>query len=125
MSKKIDDLLLEKLGEYGLGIGDITIKKIASKLKKDFCIEKVKSDDDSIVVFRDDLEKTGKILEENKKENYYLISVGGGLLNLNPAICIVKLDKGIVNIIGYAKEGLIKQNTAKKAVDRISKVLTS
>ena len=123
MSKKIDDLLLEKIGEYGLGIGDVTIKKVAMKLKKEFYIKKVESDCDTIVTIRDDLEKIGKILEENKKENYYLLSVGGGLLNLNPAICIVKLDKGIMNIIGYAKEGLIKQNTAKKAVDRIAKLL--
>lgn len=123
MSKKIDDLLLEKIGEYGLGIGDVTIKKVAMKLKKEFYIKKVESDYDTIVTIRDDLEKIGKILEENKKENYYLLSVGGGLLNLNPAICIVKLDKGIMNIIGYAKEGLIKQNTAKKAVDRIAKLL--
>lgn len=123
MSKKIDDLLLEKIGEYGLGIGDVTIKKVATKLKKEFYIKKVESDYDTIVTIRDDLEKIGKILEENKKENYYLVSVGGGLLNLNPAICIVKLDKGIMNIIGYAKEGLINQSTAKKAVDRIAKLL--
>lgn len=123
MSKKIDDLLLEKIGEYGLDIGDVAIKKVATKLKKEFYIKKVESDYDTIVTIRDDLEKIGKILEENKKENYYLLSAGGGLLNLNPAICIVKLDKGIMNIIGYAKEGLINQSTAKKTVDRIAKLL--
>lgn len=123
MSKKIDDLLLEKTGEYGLGVGDVTIKKVATKLKKEFYIEKVKCDEGSIVAVRDNLEKIGKILEENLKEHYYLLSVGGGLFNLNPAICIVKLDKGTMYVIGYAKEGLIKQNTAKKAVDRIIKEL--
>lgn len=125
MDKKIDDLLLEKIGKYGLGIGDAAIKKIALKLKKDYCTEKVESNNDSIIAFRDELEKTGKILEENLKENYYLVSVGGGLLNLNPAICIVKLDEGMVHIIGYAKEGLIKQNTAKNAVNKIAKLLNN
>lgn len=119
MSKKIDDLLLEKLSKYGMGIGDITIKKAATKLKKEFHVVKIKIDKGSIVTIRDDLEKVGKILEENKKDNYYLLSVGGGAFNLNPVICIVKIDKDITNVIGYAKEGLIKQNSARKAIARI------
>ncbi|MGI8869763.1 MAG: hypothetical protein ACR2F6_13155 [Mycobacteriales bacterium] len=46
--------------------------------------------------------------------------VGSGALNLNPAVLVVFLRAGAptLHVRGYAKQGLLKQRTARKAVDR-------
>ena len=52
---------------------------------------------------------------------------GSGNLNLNPTIVslvIVPLDRGCkVLVRGIAKEGLVKQDSARKAVERVSAIL--
>lgn len=115
---KVDDLLVEKLGENGFAA-----KKVAKRLKKEFYSVEFTNENITLKKAHDKIVKIGKIVEENDEEGFYLITVGSGFLNMNPAIVIVKLTDKKIKIVGYAKEGLIKQNTAKKAVDRIAKLL--
>jgi hypothetical protein len=54
--------------------------------------------------------------------------VGSGYLNLNPTFIQVRVsatssDCSSLTIKGFAREGLIKQKSARTAVDRISKLL--
>ena len=53
----------------------------------------------------------------------FSVITGGGRLNLNPcivAITILESNTGVsVNVRAVAKEGLIKQQTAQKIVERV------
>ena len=53
----------------------------------------------------------------------FSVITGGGRLNLNPcivAITIVESNAGVsVNIRAVAKEGLVKQQTAQKVLDKV------
>lgn len=54
----------------------------------------------------------------------YVLSVAAGYVNMNNAIVAIQIEDNKLYMIGYAREGIIHQNTAKKAiakiVDRIS-----
>jgi len=66
-----------------------------------------------------------KAVKDLKQEQYHIVSgvIGSGYMNLNPAVIIVVIfeengqTKAIIKAV--AKEGLIKQQTAQKAVNKI------
>lgn len=65
----------------------------------------------------------GNIIEENEVENCIVLSIREGALKLNTAFVALKIDREKIYMIGYAKEGLIKQNTCKKAFRVIKEAL--
>lgn len=64
----------------------------------------------------------GTILEEYENDRTYIISVR---VNYNHATVAVQLKSGKLTLVAYAKEGLLKQNTAQKAIDIIKKALAT
>jgi hypothetical protein len=68
---------------------------------------------------RDSLIGLGTILDEDFEINTYVISVPAGLLNMNSAVVALQLDGNDLCMLGYAKEGIIKQHTVKKAIDKV------
>ena len=46
-----------------------------------------------------------------------------GTANMNPSIVVACVDGDTITVMAYAKEGLIKQKTAKKAIERFEKML--
>ncbi len=73
------------------------------------------------------LTKLGKLqTEEDVKAPYPLLKavIGSGFLNMNPAVVYLEILEAdstscVVTITAAAKEGLIKQHTAAKAVQRV------
>ena len=73
------------------------------------------------------LTKLGKLQTEMDSERPYPMLkavVGSGFLNMNPAIVYLEILEGDskgceLTITAAAKEGLIKQHTASKAVERV------
>ena len=61
-----------------------------------------------------------KIIEELPEENIYIVSVK---ILFNPATAAIEVKDGQINIVAAAREGLIKQHTAKKAVDKIKSAI--
>ena len=61
----------------------------------------------------------GEIRSENPDTQEYVAIVHAGVANLNPALVVAKAITDRVYLAAYAKEGLIKQHTARKALDRI------
>jgi len=59
-------------------------------------------------------------------ETHFRGVVGAGFGNLNPAyvLAVVAPAKGGIGVAAYAKEGLIKQHTARKAVVKVAKAIT-
>jgi len=47
--------------------------------------------------------------------------IRGGFLSMNPALVICSICEGQLWISTYAKEGLIKQHTAEKLLERLRK----
>lgn len=64
----------------------------------------------------------GTILEENEKDRIYLISLR---VNYNHATIAAQLKGGKLYLVAYAKEGLIKQNTAQKAIEKVKRAVGS
>jgi len=75
--------------------------------------------------------KLGRVQPVEFKSKVPIISglIGSGFMNMNPCVINVELigaeaEQTLVRISGAAKEGLIKQNTAAKAVNKVTLGLT-
>ena len=76
--------------------------------------------DMSFVKLRDSLIGMGQILEEDFEKQVYVIAIRSVTANMNTAVVAIQLmDDNTVSFLGYAKEGLIKQHTAEKAILKI------
>lgn len=109
MGEYID--IIEKLNEY------IQVKE------KDIVEKKLSVEDRTFIQVRDRLLGMGKILEEDFEKKVYIIAVMAGVANMNTAFVGVQLKNNELILVGYAKEGLIKQHTAEKAIAKLEEVL--
>jgi len=50
-------------------------------------------------------------------------TVGSGFFNMNPTLLFAIVDGQAVHLVAYAKEGLLQQHSAQKAVEAFAKVL--
>ena len=119
--KEINDVLLEAVSKFGKLIGLSSVKLTAKQLKtcsarKDFN-SKAK---DPFFDAKNALISSGKVLEDEKEKTGIVYA---GAANLNPAVVSVKVEGSRVYIQAYAKEGLIKQKTAEKAVETVIREL--
>ena len=72
---------------------------------------------------RDSLLGQGKILEEDFGKKIYVISIMAGAADMNEAVVAMRLSGDSLDFAGYAREGLIKQHTAEKAIEKICSVI--
>ena len=107
MNKKI---LTEKLSEF-------------IQIKEDLVETEEIEADVSVLKIRDTLLRMGNLLKENLEEEYYIGTIRAGIRNKNTAYIIIKKDKKILDVCCYAREGLIKQHTARKAIDKFEREL--
>ena len=70
---------------------------------------------------RDIFSETGIILKEDLDKSIYIDSIKAGIFDANEAIVIALIDQHKCSIVAYAKEGLIKQSTSKRAIEKIKK----
>lgn len=103
--------IVEKLNEY------ISVKDNGLVEKK------LSVGEMTFIQLRDRLLGNGKIIEEDFDKQIYVISVLAGAANMNTAVIGVKLVNQELHFAAYAKEGLIKQHTAEKAIEKLLKVL--
>lgn len=80
--------------------------------------------DVGMLKIRDTLLRVGTILKENLEEEYYIGIITAGIGNKNHAYIIIKKNKNIFDICCYAREGLIKQHTARKAINKFERELS-
>ena len=63
------------------------------------------------------IQKKGKILENTDK---YIAGITyAGYADVNPCVLSINIEQNKLNITAYAKEGLIKQNTANKGIEKL------
>ncbi len=118
--KEIKQKLLEKLIEYGRIESKLSTQQ-KEKEKDHFACENIAVKNYNILKVRDSIIGLGTILEENIDEQFYITTIRIGLIGAYEAVAIVCLDKDVISIAAYAKEGLISQNNAQKAIDKIKK----
>ena len=56
-------------------------------------------------------------------DNICVVEIPSGCMNLTSAVFVLKLEDDNLYIVGYAKEGLIKQNVYDKALSKIKAIL--
>ena len=76
----------------------------------------------SFVQLRDHLIGIGRILDEDFEKQIYTLNVMSGVANKNIATVAIKLCGEKIEFAGYAKEGLINQHTAERAVKVIQRI---
>ena len=80
----------------------------------------------SLTQIRDKIIGSGTILEEDFQNQIYVMAIMSGMGDMNEAIVVIQLceqNEQTLKIMAYAREGLIKQNTAKKAINKLLKIL--
>jgi len=82
-----------------------------------------KEGDDVFLSARNALIESGKVLEEDRDNGLLEGLVFSGIGNMNPAVLVISVEKDIIYISAYAKEGLIKQHTAEKAIKKYLKAI--
>lgn len=72
-----------------------------------------------VLKLRDCLMSCGRILEEDLDRKVYVAEVKAGWHNLACAFVVVAIGDDKLQLWGYAKEGLLKQNIADGALNKI------
>jgi len=125
--------LLSAIG--GAAGGRLGASWAASKLPTDEVHDKIvlqKNLTTSMTTVVQALSSMGTIIDASQYTDYPVVSAccGSGFANMNPAVlCVefVQSDNAETDlyISGYAKEGLIKQKTAIKAIEKLKSILKS
>ncbi len=101
---------------------EILVKKMKNYIPvKDNGLEERTADvaDMTFINLRDSLIGLGTILDEDFSLNSYIAEVPAGIAGKNRAIVAIQLKGNKLYLLGYAKEGLINQHTAAKALDKV------
>ncbi len=118
-NKYIDDLLVEAIGRYSLFGNDKSTKYVFKKLPTMGYTHSMPFDcDNGFAICISVLDSYGEILDINVENQAILGMVGSGCANMNPAIIVIQIENKMMYIASAAKEGLIKQKTAEKAVKK-------
>ena len=78
---------------------------------------------DAFLNARNALMESGLVTEENRDAGIVEGIVYAGVANMNPAVVVICVEDSTIRICAYAKEGLIKQHTAEKAIEKYIRVL--
>lgn len=78
--------------------------------------KKISIDNVSLAGIRAALMSVGKIIEENTDEGYYIAIVSPGS---HKAVILATVSDTNLELMAYAKEGIIKRNTAERAIKQI------
>lgn len=103
-------------------------KALVNKMKEYMTFKEKEVEEKSIgiknmtfVNLRDCLIGLGTILDEDFDLKSYVVSIPSGFADMNNAIVAIQLQEKELYMLGYAPEGIIKQHTVKKAMDKIEK----
>ena len=117
--KQMDQFLIKAVKKFEPGVNE----KMLEKVSKQSEYAELQIDGISFLAVRDKLILLGKVLEENEKKKLYTGCINAGVGNSNPCILVVYVNENQVVIDAFAREGLINQHTAKKAVKKLKESL--
>ena len=118
-------MLIEALQEYGEDYGYVITDKSVKKLMDAIAFEDFHVEDCTPKLLEEALMSLGKVLDQSDDESEYVAAIGAGVANMNAAFVAIVLAEDTIYIMAAAREGLIKQGTAKKSIERIKMALTN
>lgn len=110
---KLDLVIKEYSGSLGIKIDDMNSKDAAEIMFPENI--------NALNAIRDIFDEFGIILKEDLDKRIYIAVIKVGMFDANEAIVIALIDQHKCSIVAYAKEGLIKQSTSKRAIKKIKK----
>ena len=119
MTDRIDisQVLLQAMGQYGELV--LAGSDEASLLKKGSVTESIKCGEISFQKLKEAGLKLGDLLEADSKKGIITVVVPVGAMRASRALLVASLGKGSVDVAAFFKEGLIKQNGAKQAIESL------
>lgn len=120
IKEALNEELEKALRQYGADYGFVITDKSIKKLIGSEAFETMPTGGNGGKFLAEALMKSGKVLEQSDDECSYIAVVGAGVANMNYAFMALRLEEGHISIAAVAKEGLIKQGTAKKAIERVA-----
>lgn len=113
--EKINELLSEIISQYAGKLGASAAKSVAKKLPF-FSAETALSIPDAYKKCVAAANICGELLDADTENQMLIVLIQSGFGNMNPALLAAKVWENTVFIKAIAKEGLIKQHTAEKAL---------
>lgn len=118
MEEKINELLAAVISGYGPQFGRKFVKKLAKELEISTVEAQLESGSgDSYALLKKAFADCGTILKELPSEGIIGGVILSGVAKMNPAFLALQLKEGQVYLKAWAKEGLIKQHTAERAIE--------
>lgn len=121
--KEVAQKLEEALRRYGADYGFVVTDKSVRKLIDGSAYATVEDEGLYAEEACRGIQEVGKVIEQSDDGMECVAVVGAGVANMNIALVVTKMGKDKVEFAATANEGLIKQNTAKHAIDRVEKRL--
>lgn len=101
-----------------------SLSKVSSNLKAEIEFDIFHVEGLSYGLLRDALTRIGEVVEDREAKSEIIARVGAGFADLNIALLVISITGEFISVASYAKEGLIKQHTAKKAINNLKNSLT-
>lgn len=119
--EQVNQLLAEIVSMYAPAPGKRGAKWVVSKLPMSSAEEQIPIGSLPYTAVKTALARCGTILREDQSGFAGVILAGA--LDMNPAFVIIWAEDTILHIFAQAKEGLIKQHTAEKAIQKLKSAL--
>ncbi len=100
------------------------MREFISVKEKEVVVDSSSTPNMTFANLRDNIIGLGKILLEDFETNTYIVRVPSGVGNMNSAVVALHLEDNVLNFMAYAREGIIKQHTAEKAIRRVQNKLS-
>lgn len=117
----LSDMILEVMTP---GVSRAAVKKAAARLQT--CgVEENFEFSDGYAAAKSALEVCGRVIAETFEGSAGMVCgvIYSGFGNMNPCYIIISVNNRQISVTAYAKEGLIRQHTAEKALETFKKAL--
>lgn len=116
---QIDSLLIDAIAQNQILGNAISTAKIAKRLPIISAYAELENNmENSFSLCLSALNLMGSVIDSNEDKKIILAICGSGFANMNPAVIAISISDETILIGSAAKEGLIKQHTAEKAIER-------
>ena len=124
-NEQINEILADMISAYATpGLGRKAVLKTAQRLAMSVLEDSAEvKGENPFETVRDAIDRYGSVLGSGG-ESMICGVILSGAASMNPCYIIIRLNGNRAEIRAYAKEGLIKQHTAEKAVKALKEALS-
>lgn len=120
--EQVNQLLAGIVSMYAPAPGKKSAKWVVSKLPMSGAEEQIFIGSLPCAAVKTAFARCGTILRED--QSAFAGVILAGVMDMNPAFVIIRNEDTVLHIFAQAKEGLIKQHTAEKAIQKLKSALS-